>query len=100
MITIRKGDLEVRVPRGSYLYLFKPNGWRPVEGATKLAKASVEPGPGMDSGERIEAVGDSETDLDKMSDKALRRYASMLGIDTRGLKTREELREAINRASK
>lgn len=120
MIKISKGDLVLEVTSGAYKSVYKAAGWSPV-GETPVA-APQEPAVGVsgDGGsnptpeafttseepqepqedlvdpEPQEAPGESEDEtLNKMSNDELRQYASLLGIQTKDLKGRKKLMEAI-----
>lgn len=107
MIKISKGNLVLEVTSGAYKAIYKAAGWSPVE----ETPAAVPQAPAVDvSGEGgsnstpgdLEAstkpqganMGEEET-LNKMSDDELKQYASLLGIQTKDLKGRKKLMEAI-----
>lgn len=108
MIKISKGGLVLEVTSGAYKTIYKAAGWSPMEETPAAApqkpavdvseeggsnsipegqEASTEPQ------ESSEESGD-ET-LNKMSNNELRQYASLLGIQTKDLKGRKKLMEAI-----
>lgn len=104
MIDIKKGDIKVRVPKSAYQTHFKPYGWttvgkEPATPSSEPPKESEEPSkgnntPGSEDGSKGPQTSSKE-DLSKMSDEALKQYASLLGIKTKDLKTREEILKAI-----
>lgn len=107
MITIYKGNQKAVVPSGSYKSMFKPYGW-----TTKKPKATPK---GEDRTEETttrqqEEQGDTrqqqeegdtaheeqnKTPLESMSEQELRQYAALVKVNVKGLKTREELLEAL-----
>lgn len=111
MIKISKGDLVLEVTSGAYKAIYRAAGWSPME-ETPVA-APQEPAVGVSEAggsnptpedstaseepqepqEASEESGD-ET-LNKMSNNELRQYASLLGIQTKDLKGRKKLMEAI-----
>ena len=107
MIKITKGGRVLEVTSGAYKAIYKATGWSPVE-ETPVA-APQEPAVGVSEeggsnsipeGHEASAepqganMGDEET-LNKMSDDELKQYASLLGIQTKDLKGRKKLMEAI-----
>lgn len=114
MIKISKGGRVLEVTSGAYKAIYKATGWSPV-GETSAAAlqepavdvseagdsnptpedstASEEPQEPQEDQEAFEESGD-ET-LNKMSNDELRQYASLLGIQTKDLKGRKKLMEAI-----
>lgn len=123
MIKISKGGRVLEVTSGAYKAIYKATGWSPV-GETPVA-APQEPAEGVsevgDSNPTPEAITASEEPqepqedpepqgdledlessgesgdetLNKMSNDELRQYASLLGIQTKDLKGRKKLMEAI-----
>lgn len=114
MIRISKGDLVLEVTSGAYKSIYRAAGWSPVEETPVAAPqepavgvseagdsnptpealtASEEPQGPQEDQEASEESGD-ET-LNKMSNNELRQYASLLGIQTKDLKGRKKLMEAI-----
>lgn len=107
MIKISKGGLVLEVTSGAYKAIYKAAGWSPV-GETpaaapqELAVDVSEEGGSNSTPEGHEAseeppeanMGEEET-LNKMSDDELKQYASLLGIQTKDLKGRKKLMEAI-----
>ena len=107
MIKISKGGLVLEVTSGAYKTIYKAAGWSPMEETPAVApqKPAVnvsEEGGSNSIPEGQEAsmepqeapTGEEET-LNKMSDDELKQYASLLGIQTKDLKGRKKLMEAI-----
>lgn len=117
MIRISKGDLVLEVTSGAYKAIYKAAGWSPVEETPVAAPqepavgvfeaggsnstpedstASEEPQEPQEDPEDQEASEESgDETLNKMSNNELRQYASLLGIQTKDLKGRKKLMEAI-----
>lgn len=120
MIKISKGGRVLEVTSGAYKAIYKAAGWSPVEETPVAAPqepamgvseagdsnptpeaptASKEPQEDLEDledPEPQEAFGESEDEtLNKMSNDELRQYASLLGIQTKDLKGRKKLMEAI-----
>lgn len=117
MIRIFKGDLVLEVTSGAYKAIYKATGWSPVEETLVAAPqepavgvseaggsnptpedstASEEPQEPQEDQEDQEASEESgDETLNKMSNNELRQYASLLGIQTKDLKGRKKLMEAI-----
>lgn len=107
MIKISKGHLVLEVTSGAYKAIYKAAGWSPVE-ETPVAAPQAPAGDVSEEGgsnptsEGQEAstepqganMGEEET-LNKMSEDELKQYASLLGIQTKDLKGRKKLMEAI-----
>ena len=114
MIKISKGGQVLEVTSGAYKAIYKATGWSPV-GETPVA-APQEPAEGVsEAGDSNPTPEDSTTSeelqedqedqgvseesgdetLNKMSNDELRQYASLLGIQTKDLKGRKKLMEAI-----
>lgn len=114
MIKITKDGRVLEVTSGAYKAIYKATGWSPVEETPVAAPqepavdvpeeggsnstpenstASEEPQEPQEDQEASEESGD-ET-LNKMSNNELRQYASLLGIQTKDLKGRKKLMEAI-----
>lgn len=107
MIKITKGGRVLEVTSGAYKAIYKAAGWSPVEETPVAAPQELtvdvsEAGDSNPTPEGQEAstepqganMGDEET-LNKMSDDELKQYASLLGIQTKDLKGRKKLMEAI-----
>lgn len=108
MIKITKGGRVLEVTSGAYKAIYKATGWSPVEETPVAAPqepavdVSEEGGSSNSTPEGHEAsaepqeanMGGEET-LNKMSDDELKQYASLLGIQTKDLKGRKKLMEAI-----
>lgn len=120
MIKITKDGRVLEVTSGAYKAIYKATGWSPVEETPVSAPqepavdvseeggsnstpeghgASAEPQKPQEDlkdPEPQEASGESEDEtLNKMSNDELRQYASLLGIQTKDLKGRKKLMEAI-----
>lgn len=117
MIRISKGGLVLEVTSGAYKSMYKDAGWSPVgetpveapqEPAVGVSEAggsnptpeaftaSEEPQGDLKDPEASWGSGESEDEtLNKMSNDELRQYASLLGIQTKDLKGRKKLMEAI-----
>lgn len=117
MIKISKGDLVLEVTSGAYKTIYRAAGWSPVEETPVAAPqepavgvseaggsnptpedstASEEPQEPQEDQEDQEASEESgDETLNKMSNNELRQYASLLGIQTKDLKGRKKLMEAI-----
>lgn len=111
MLRITRGGQTLLVPKGAFRELYSPLGWV-VEGSSPIAPQW----PTMGVSEKGEGdntpdpetppdapASDSESSknldeegiLQNMSEVELKQYASLLGIKTKNLKTREGLMEAI-----
>lgn len=100
MIKISKGGRVLEVTSGAYKAIYKATGWSPVEETTVAAPQAPavdvsEEGGSNSTPEGQEANMGEEDTLNKMSDDELKQYASLLGIQTKDLKGRKELMEAI-----
>lgn len=120
MIKITKDGRVLEVTSGAYKAIYKATGWSPVEETPVAASqepavdvseeggsnstpeghgASAEPQKPQEDlkdPEPQEASGESEDEtLNKMSNDELRQYVSLLGIQTKDLKGRKKLMEAI-----
>ena len=107
MIKISKGGLVLEVTSGAYKTIYKAAGWSPVDETPAAAPQTPPVGvsgaggsnpPSEDHTTSETPQGDhtgEEETLNKMSDDELRQYASLLGIQTTGLKSRKKLMEAI-----
>lgn len=123
MVKITNGDLVLKVTGGAFRSIYAPAGWvevgetpamvpeepavgsqetggsnhtaDPVEAPNGHSEASEGPeGEEPPGGHTGEDLTDEET-LAGMTDVELKQYASLLGIKTKGLKTKEELMKAI-----
>lgn len=98
MLTIYKGNQVAVIPSGSYKIMFKPYGWT----TEKLGGFSEGDGPTKDTEHPVRpSLGDdhsrgNKTTLENMSEQELRQYASLVKVNVRGLKTREELLKALS----
>lgn len=107
MIKISKGPLVLEVTSGAYKAIYKAAGWSPVEetpvAAPQAPAVDVSEVGGSNSTpkgqeaptEPQKAYTREEETLHKMSDDELKQYASLLGIQTKDLKGRKKLMEAI-----
>lgn len=112
MLRITNGKQILTVPKGAFKELYFPSGWvvvddtpiMPPQGPTVPSGEGGDSnhtpkpenpsnGPYMASGE--DNIQEEENTLQNMSEIELKQYASLLGIRTKNLKTREELMEAI-----
>lgn len=123
MVKITNGDLVLKVSSGAFKSIYAPAGWvevgetpamvpeEPAVGSQETGgsnhtadpegapdgspEGSSVPSPkGETEGHHEEDLTDEET-LANMTDVELKQYASLLGIKTKTLNTREELMEAI-----
>jgi len=102
MLKITNGEQTLIVTKGAFKEMYSPAGWVVVNTAPtmplqELAKALEEGGgsnPPSDQEDSPEDLSEEDT-LKNMSEVELKQYASLLGIKTKSLKTREELMEAI-----
>lgn len=103
MITIYKGNQKAVVPSGSYKSLFKPYGWttkKPKatpkeEDHTEETSGQQERQGDTNHGEQGDTNEGGKTPLENMSEQELRQYAALVKVNVKGLKTREELLEAL-----
>ena len=111
MIKISKGGQVLEVTSGAYKAIYKATGWSPVE-ETPVA-APQEPAVGVSEAggsnptpedstaseelqeDRKASEESGDETLNKMSNDELTQYASLLGIQTKDLKGRKKLMEAI-----
>ena len=110
MLRITNGEQTLIVSKGAFKELYSSSGWAVVDDTPAMPpqEPAVAPGEAGDSNTTSDQetgsdgasmapdteVSDEET-LAKMSDTELKQYASLLGIKTKNLKTREQLMEAI-----
>ena len=123
MVKITNGDLVLKVTGGAFHSIYAPAGWVEVGETPAMAPeeppvGSQETGGSNHTADPVEApeghsgasedhkgeepteghTGEHPTDeetLAGMSEVELKQYASLLGIRTKGLKTKEELMKAI-----
>lgn len=112
MLRITNGKQILTVSKGAFKELYSPSGWVVVDNtpAIPLQEPAEGPGGGGDSKPTIPVNNlpegpsngldgdeslDEEDTLQNMSEIELKQYASLLGIKTKTLKTREELMRAI-----
>lgn len=110
MLKITKRGQTMMVSKGAFKSVYSRAGWAVVDETPVEApqEPAVAPGEAGDSNTTADPetgsdgtsmapdteASDEET-LAKMSDTELKQYASLLGIKTKDLKTREQLMEAI-----
>lgn len=111
MLRITRGGQTLLVPKGAFKELYSPLGWV-VEGSSPTAsqwpamevskegEGDTTPDPETPpdtptSNPEPSKDPDEESILQNMSEVELKQYASLLGIKTKNLKTREGLMEAI-----
>jgi len=109
MLRITRGGQTLLVPKGAFKELYSPLGWV-VEGSSPTAsqwpdmgvsgEGDTTPDPetppdAPSSDPESNKNLDEEGILQNMSEVELKQYASLLGIKTKNLKTREGLMEAI-----
>lgn len=101
MIRIKRGSHTMSVTRGAFNAVYKPMGYTEME-EHKAPKTHEETDDeyedaDMDSDEDDEPeLG--EKPLNEMNFNELKEYATQLGIATAGMRTRRELKEAIQQA--
>lgn len=123
MVKITNGDLVLKVTGGAFSSIYAPAGWVEVGeipamvpeepavgsqetgGSNHTADPEGAPGGSPEGSEDHKGeepteghTGEDPTDeetLAGMTDVELKQYASLLGIKTKGLKTKEELMKAI-----
>lgn len=106
MIKISKGGRVLEVTSGAYKAIYKATGWSPVDKTPAAASqkpavdVSGEGGSnsipeGREASTELQEAHTGEETLNKMSDDELKQYASLLGIQTKDLKGRKKLMEAI-----
>lgn len=112
MLRITNGRQVLMIPKGAFKEMYSHSGWEVVddtpsmspqefvmapeegEGSNHTAESQdSSDDPYMASGE--DNAQDGEDILQNMSEVELKQYASLLGIKTKTLKTREELMKAI-----
>lgn len=108
MVIIEKGTHILSVTVGAYNTLFRAQGYRIVgsEGVhtdSFLQDGEVTPTGGKnaneDEYESNEDEYDDEKPLSEMTFKELKDYATKLGINTNGMSSKREIREAIDELS-
>lgn len=105
MLRITNGEQTLIVSKGAFKELYSHSGWAVVDDtpAMPLQEPAVTPGEGGGSNPTADpenppdghSEATEEETLQNMSEVELKQYASLLGIKTKTLKTREELMEAI-----
>ena len=111
MLRITRGGQTLLVPKGAFRELYSPLGWVvegssptapqwPAMGVSEEGEGDTPPYPETPS-DAPSSDSESHKNLDEegilqnMSEVELKQYASLLGIKTKNLKTREGLMEAI-----
>ena len=112
MLRITNGEQTLIVSKGAFKELYSSSGWAVVDDTPAMPpqEPAVTPGEGGGSnhtagpenppdghseGSEGDDIQDEENTRQNMSEVELKQYASLLGIKTKTLKTREELMEAI-----
>lgn len=112
MLRITNGEQTLIVSKGAFKELYSPSGWAVVDDTPAMLPQESQQAPGEGGGSNPTAdpenlsdshsegsdgddLQDEENTLQNMSEVELKQYASLLGIKTKTLKTREELMEAI-----
>lgn len=112
MLRITNGEQTLIVSKGAFKELYSHSGWEVVDDTPAMPpqEPAVTPGEGGGSNPTADPeistdahsggsdgadFQDEENTLQNMSEVELKQYASLLGIKTKNLKTREELMEAI-----
>ena len=105
MLRITNGEQTLIVSKGAFKELYSSSGWAVVDDTPAMPpqEPAVTPGEGGGSNHTADPENhsdegdtqDEENTLQNMSEVELKQYASLLGIKTKTLKTREELMEAI-----
>ena len=105
MLRITNGEQTLIVSKGAFKELYSSSGWAVVDDTPAMPpqEPAVTPGEGGGSNHTTDPENhsdggdtqDEENTLQNMSEVELKQYASLLGIKTKTLKTREELMEAI-----
>ena len=101
MLTICKGEREIKVTKGAYEGIYKKMGFRLVESHKKL---STDFDYQDDSSEDVlnDDLSDElnellETPLSEMNSKTLKKVAKMLEIEVKGL-ARKEVEDLVSKA--
>lgn len=105
MLKITNGTQHLIVSKGAFKELYSHSGWAVVDETPPMLHQEPAMAPGELGGSKPTTNHETPTDahpeateeevLQNMSEVELKQYASLLGIKTRSLKTREELVEAI-----
>ena len=112
MLRITNGERTLIVSKGAFKELYSSSGWAVVDDTLAMPPQEPAVTPGEEGGSNHTAdpenpsdghsegsdggdTQDEENTLQNMSEVELKQYASLLGIKTKTLKTREELMEAI-----
>lgn len=105
MLRITNGKQTLIVSKGAFKEMYSSSGWAVVDNTPAMPPQEPAVTPGEGGGSKPTTNPETPTDahseateeetLQNMSEVELKQYASLLGIKTKGLKTREELVEAI-----
>lgn len=95
MIKIKRGTHELEVTQGAFKSIFAPAGYTVVE---QPAKAQETPEDDEELELEEEEQDLSEKPLSEMSFNELKEYAEQLGIQTSGMRTHRQLKQAIQAA--
>lgn len=105
MLRITNGKQTLIVSKGAFKEMYSSSGWAVVDNTPAMPPQEPAVTPGEGGGSKPTANPETPTDahsgateeetLQNMSEVELKQYASLLGIKTKTLKTREELMEAI-----
>lgn len=102
MLKITNGEQTLMVTKGAFKEMYSPAGWVVVDTTPSMPlqelTRALEKGEDSNSHSDQESLSEDpseENTLKSMSEVELKQYASLLGIKTKSLKTREELMRAI-----
>lgn len=98
MLKITNGTQHLIVSKGAFKELYSHSGWAVVDETPATPPQELEgskPTANPETPTDAHSEATEEETLQNMSEVELKQYASLLGIKTKGLKTREELVEAI-----
>lgn len=98
MVKIKNGDKVMTVTRGAYNSIFKDMGFIMVHEAKTPKTFDEDAEEDTEGAEMEEETQLEEKPLSEMNFNELKEYASQLGIPTAGMRTRKELKEAIQQA--
>lgn len=98
MITIQCNGQTLKVTLGAYNSIYKPMGFSPVHMAKMPKTPDMDPEEEMDEEVETEDAELGEKPLSEMNFNELKEYAAQLGISTNGMRTRRELKAAIQQA--
>lgn len=118
MIKIMKGSRTLTIPSGAYESMYAPCGWEVVgtkKKTEKKSKKEFESEPEVEVTEESEESEEAETEedveyvdpeellekpIEELDFEELKIVADYLDINTKGLKTKKEVREAIKASRK